>query len=299
MVFDGQGCMDYIGSIFRPPSEASSLLVQVTVGCSHNRCTFCAMYRGKRFATKRFETIHADLAEAAALGPIFDRVFLCDGDALILSTARLLEVLQAIRTLLPWVKRVGTYGDSRSVLAKGVEELRALREAGLGIVYHGIESGDDVTLERIEKGGTAADCIETARRLREAGIRHSAIVLLGIGGVERSREHATATARLLTAMDPSFVGALSTMVLPGTPLAEEERAGAFVLPDRFGILAELRTMIAESRFSTCRFSANHASNHLPLTGRLPKDRAALLAVLDRALARRDERLLRPEWMRGL
>ena len=291
--------MDYVGSIFRPPSEASSLLLQVTVGCSHNRCTFCDMYREKRFSTKPFATVRADLEEAAALGPVFDRVFLCDGDALILSTARLLELLGAIRELMPWVKRVGTYGDSRSVLAKSVEELLALRAAGLGIVYHGVESGDDVTLARIDKGGTAADCLETARRLRAASLRHSVIVLLGIGGVERSREHAEATARLLTGMDPSFVGALTTTVLPGTPLAEEERTGRFVLPDRFAILAELRTLVAESRFTTCRFSANHASNHLPLTGRLPKDRDALLAVLDRTLATRDERLLRPEWMRGL
>jgi radical SAM superfamily enzyme YgiQ (UPF0313 family) len=291
--------MDYVGSIYRPPSEASSLLLQVTVGCSHNRCSFCSMYREKRFSTKPFETVRADLQEAAAVGPVFDRVFLCDGDALVLSTERLLRILRAIRELLPWVKRVGTYGDSRNVLGKSPEELRELREAGLGIVYHGVESGDDETLARIDKGGTAADCVETARRLREAGIRHSAIVLLGIGGVARSREHAAATARLLTAMDPPYVGALTTTVLPGTPLHEEERAGRFVLPDRFAILEELRTLVAESRFTNTRFSANHASNHLPITGRLPRDREAILAVLDRTLAIRDERLLRPEWMRGL
>jgi radical SAM superfamily enzyme YgiQ (UPF0313 family) len=291
--------MDHVGAIFRPPSEAASLLLQVTVGCSHHRCTFCDMYRDKRFAAKPFATVRADLEEAAAFGPGFDRVFLCDGDALILSTARLLRILEAIRALLPWVKRVGTYGDSRSVLAKSTDELRALRDAGLGIVYHGVESGDDETLARIDKGGTAADCVETARRLRAAGIRHSAIVLLGIGGVARSREHAEATARLLAAMDPSYVGALTTTVLPGTPLAEEQRAGRFVLPDRFAILGELRTLVADGRFTNCRFSANHASNHLPITGRLPRDRDALLALLDRTLATRDERLLRPEWMRGL
>jgi radical SAM superfamily enzyme YgiQ (UPF0313 family) len=291
--------MDYVGSIYRPPSEASSLLLQVTVGCSHNRCSFCSMYRDKRFSTKPFETVRTDLQEAAAVGPVFDRVFLCDGDALVLSTERLLRILREIRALLPWVRRVGTYGDSRNVLAKTTEELRELREAGLGIVYHGVESGDDETLVRIDKGGTAADCVETARRLREAGIRHSAIVLLGIGGVARSREHAAATARLLTEMDPPYVGALTTTVLPGTPLYEEERAGRFVLPDRFAILEELRTLVAESRFTNTRFSANHASNHLPITGRLPRDRDALLAVLDRTLATRDERLLRPEWMRGL
>jgi radical SAM superfamily enzyme YgiQ (UPF0313 family) len=291
--------MDYIGRIFRPPSEAHSLLLQITVGCSHNRCAYCSMYRDQTFRPKPLDTILADIREAAAAGPRFKRVFLCDGDALILPMRRLLPILEAIRTHLPWVQRVGTYGDTRSVGRKTVAELQALREAGLGIVYHGVESGDDETLAFIEKGGTRAECVDTARKLRLAGITHSVIVLLGIGGVARSAEHASHTAQLLTEMDPAYVGALTTTVLEGTPLFEHQSEGRFVLPGKFALLTELRTLIAESALSDCRFSSNHASNYLPLRSTLPGDRAALLQVLDGVLAERDEGRLKPEWMRGL
>jgi radical SAM superfamily enzyme YgiQ (UPF0313 family) len=291
--------VDHVGRIFRPPSEARSFLLQVTVGCSHNRCAYCDMYRDKQFRPKAWETIAADIEEAARMGPRFRRVFLCDGDALILPTRKLLQILEAIARTLPWVERVGVYGDTRSVGRKPVEELAALREAGLGIVYHGMESGDDETLRRIDKGGTAAECITTADKLRQAGIVHSVMVLLGIGGQARSREHARATAEVLGRMDPPFVGALTTTVVPGTPLAEAEARGEFVLPAKFTLLEELREIVAGSEFSACRFSANHASNYLPLTADLPAHKAELVALLDRVLAARDERLLKPEALRGL
>ena len=291
--------VDHVGRIFRPPSEARSFLLQVTVGCSHNRCAYCDMYRDKQFRPKPWETIAADIDEAARIGPRFRRVFLCDGDALILPTRRLLPVLEAIREKLPWVERVGVYGDTRSVGKKSVEELTALREAGLGIVYHGMESGDDETLRRIDKGGTAAECITTADKLRQAGIAHSVMVLLGVGGQDRSHEHAKATAEVLSRMDPPFVGALTTTVVPGTPLAEAEARGEFVLPAKFGLLEELRDIVAGSEFSACRFSANHASNYLPITADLPEHKRALVELLDQVLAARDERLLKPEALRGL
>ncbi len=291
--------MDYVGNIFRPPSEAESLLLQVTVGCSHNRCSFCAMYRDKRFAAKPWERVEADLAEASRLGPVFRRVFLCDGDALILSTKRLLQILAGIRERLPWVERVGAYGDTRSVGPKSLAELQELRAAGLGIVYHGIESGDDEVLRSIDKGGTAAECIDAAAKLRAAGITHSVIALLGIGGTARSAEHARATARVLSAMDPPYAAGLTVTVVPGTPLDDRLRRGEFSLPSKWGFLAELRTIVAESTFTACRFSANHASNYLPITGELPRDKAALVALLDEVLATRDERLLKPEFLRGL
>jgi radical SAM superfamily enzyme YgiQ (UPF0313 family) len=291
--------VDYVGRIFRPPSEARSFLLQVTVGCSHNRCAYCDMYRDKQFRPKEWDTIAADIAEAAKTGPRFRRVFLCDGDALILPTKKLLRVLEAVREQLPWVERVGVYGDTRSVGRKSVEELTALREAGLGIVYHGMESGDDETLRRIDKGGTAAECIETAKKLREAGIAHSVMVLLGVGGKDRSREHAKATAEVLSRMDPPFVGALTTTVVPGTPLADAEARGEFVLPQKFELLQELRDIVAGSEFSACRFSANHASNYLPITAELPEQKPRLVELLDQVLAVRDERLLKPEALRGL
>jgi radical SAM superfamily enzyme YgiQ (UPF0313 family) len=291
--------VDYVGRIFRPPSEADSLLLQVTVGCSHNRCAYCDMYRDKTFRAKQRELIEKDIEEAAGVGPRFDKVFLCDGDALILSTTRLLDVLGEIRRRLPWVRRVGTYGDTRSVGKKSVDELRALREAGLGMVYHGVESGSNAVLELVDKGGTRAQCAATAAKLREAGILHSVIVLLGIGGTRLSETHAHETATLLTEMDPPFVGALTTTVVPNTPLAELEARGDFELPGKFRLLEELRTLVADSRFSKCRFSSNHASNYLPVRAELPRDQRELVRILDEVLAARDERILKPEWMRGL
>jgi radical SAM superfamily enzyme YgiQ (UPF0313 family) len=308
--------MDYVGRIFRPPSEAQSLLLQVTIGCSHNRCVYCDMYRDKQFQPKPWELIEADLREAAALGRSrgirSPRVFLCDGDALILNTRRLLQILEGIREHLPWVERVGTYGDTRSVGRKSVAELEQLRAAGLGIVYHGMETGDEQVLELIDKIGRregpsgggglkklGPELIETAAKLRAAGIVHSVIVLLGIGGVALGEQHAINTAKTLTQMDPPYVGALTTTIVPGTPLAERAARGEFVLPSKFEMLAELRTIVAESEFSNCRFSSNHASNYLPLRGTLPADKRAMLERLDDVLTRGDERLLKPERLRGL
>jgi len=291
--------VDYVGRIYRPPSEADSLLLQVTVGCSHNRCAYCDMYRDKQFRAKAWESVERDLREAERIGPKFSRVFLCDGDALILSTPRLLAILRAIRERLPWVERVGTYGDTRSVGKKSASELTELREAGLGIVYHGVESGNDEVLASIDKGGTRSECIDTAAKLRQAGMVHSVIVLLGVGGTRWSAAHARDTATLLTAMDPPFVGALTTTVVPGTPLAAAEARGDFVLPSKFGLLRELRVLVHESDLSRCRFSSNHASNYLPVRAELPRDKAELVAILDSVIARGDEAVLKPEWMRGL
>lgn len=296
--------MDYTGRIFRPPSEAQSLLLQITVGCSHNKCTYCAMYEldEQRFRMKPFETVAADIEEAAALndaGVTVRRVFLCDGDALILPTDHLVRILELLREKIPSVRRVGIYGDARSILRKSPADLVRLRELGLGIVYHGVETGDDVVLENIVKGSTAAEAVAAAHRLREAGLRHSVMVMLGIGGVSRTATHAARTAEILTAMDPPFVGALTTTVVPGTPLAREEAEGRFILPDRWGLLEELRTIVRDSRFTRCRFHSNHASNYLPLSLNLPADREGALAVLDQVLDSRDEGRLRPENLRGL
>ncbi len=296
--------MDHIGHIFRPPSEADSLLLQVSLGCSHNKCTYCAMYDDptQKFRIKPLGTVTADIDEAAryaAAGLPIRRVFLCDGDALVLPTEHLAGILTMMREKIPSVRRVGIYGDARSILRKSVAELTRLRELGLGIVYHGVESGDDEVLRHIVKGSTAAEAVESAQRLREAGIRHSVMVMLGIGGRERSAEHAAATAAVLTAMDPPFVGALTTTVVPNTPLAAQQEAGTFALPDQWGMLSELRTILAESRFTRCRFHANHASNYVPLSLNLPTDRERGLGVLDQILRDRDEGDLRPEYLRGL
>lgn len=291
--------MKYEGDIIRPPSEAYSLLLQVTVGCSHNRCTFCPSFKGKRFRIKSLDEIVEDLEYASRRFRRVDRLFLCDGDALIIPQQRLIAILDAIRTHLPGVGRIGTYANAKSIRKKSVEELSELRERGLGIVYLGIESGNEEVLARIRKGATCEQIVEAARRVKEAGITLSVTVLLGIGGVAMSEAHARDTARILTDVDPDFAGVLTVMLAPGTALHEEARSGAFVLPGTFALLEELGIIISGARFSNCFFTANHASNYLPIRARMPRDREKVLRLIDDVVRRSDASLLRPESMRGL
>lgn len=289
--------MDHQGMIIRPPSEAGSILLQVTLGCSHGKCAFCGAYRDKRFAVKDPETVLADILFAARHCADRRRVFLCDGDALILPQPRLVEILSLIRAHLPWVTRVGTYANAKSLKRKTDAELRELRELGLTIVYMGLESGDDEVLRAMGKNGDAAFIVAQGRRAKAAGFKLNVTVLNGLGGVERSMDHARATARALTAMDPDQVGALSLMLIPGTPLHRRAGRGEFVLPDARSILAELREMLAGTELTRGLFLANHASNYLPLKVRLPSGKADGLAQLDRAL--RGEERLKPESARRL
>jgi len=257
------------------------------------------MYSGVTFRAKAWEQVHADIREAAQLGPSVRRVFLCDGDALILSTPKLLRILEGIRTHMPWIERVGVYGDTRSIGRKSVAELSKLRRAGLGIVYHGAETGSDAVMTHIDKGGTREECIQSADKLREAGIIHSVMVLLGIGGEQLTQIHAEETASLLTEMSPRYVGALTTTLVPGTPLHGAAKQGRFHLPSPFDMLLELRTIVAQSNFTHTRFSSNHASNYLPLRMDLPEDKEEVLAILDRVIDAGDEGQLKPEYLRGL
>lgn len=289
--------MHYEGNIIRPPSEANSILLQVTVGCSRNKCTFCGTYAGERFRIKPDSVIMEDIAFAARHCRRQRRVFLCDGDALIIPQKRLLAILTEIGRRLPWVTRIGAYANAKSLKMKSPEELETLRKHGLGILYMGLETGDDVTLKRINKGATAQTMIAEGRKARQAGIKLSVTVLLGIAGKERSQAHAEATGRVLSAIDADYVGALSLMLIPGTPLYEDWQAGRFVLIEPHEMLAELRTMIANTDLSQGQFHANHASNYLPIKARLPKEKEKTLALIDDALAGRVG--LKPEWMRAL
>ena len=289
--------MHYEGNIIRPPSEANSILLQVTVGCSRNRCTFCGTYRGERFRIKSEEIVREDIAFAAQHCRRQRRLFLCDGDALVIPQRRLTSILADVRAQLPWVTRVGSYANVRSIGLKSDAELRELRELGLGILYMGLESGDDATLKAIRKGADAATQVAMGRKAIAAGMKLSVTVILGIAGRARSAVHAQDTARVLSEIDPDYVGALSLMLIPGTPLYEDWRTGAFELLDPAEMLAELRTLIAETRLSRGLFHANHASNYLPIKARLPRDRDEVVAVIDRALA--GGVTLKPEYMRGL
>jgi radical SAM superfamily enzyme YgiQ (UPF0313 family) len=291
--------MNYEGMIFRPPSEADSLILQVTVGCSYNRCTFCGAYQGKSFRIKRFEEIQEDIDEASSYRSQIQRVFLADGDALAMPQRELLRILEYVKLRLNRVERVGIYANAKDILRKDVEELKALKNLGLGILYLGLESGNPEILKRIKKNGTVDQLVRAGRRVKESGILLSVTVLLGIGGVEKSQAHAADTGKVLSEMDPDYVGALSLMVVPGTPIEKEIETGKLVLPTPFGMIQELETMIEHCDCTQCFFASNHASNYLPLRVRMPEEKEDALRRIREVLRRKDPALLRPEFLRAL
>lgn len=292
--------MRYEGTLYRPPSEADAYILQATIGCSWNHCTYCDMYREKTFRVRALGETLEDLdAAARQLGArveAVEKVFVADGDALVLPMDHWRAILERSRALFPRLRRVSSYAMARNVAEKTDAELRELREAGLSTLYIGPESGDDATLRRIAKGDDAAAHVEAARRAHAAGMSISVISLLGIAG-ERSDAHARATADLVTAMDPEYFAALTVTVVPGTPLAKLRAKGRFEVPPVPDLLRELRTMVDHARPRDAVFRTNHASNHLPLGGRLPRDRARIVGVIDAALAGRVP--LRSERARGL
>jgi radical SAM superfamily enzyme YgiQ (UPF0313 family) len=289
--------INYDGDIIRPPSEADSIIIQVTVGCSHNHCTFCGAYKDKAFRIRSDEEIKENIAFAAKYCTRQRRVFLADGDALILSQKRLLSLFAAIKTHLPQVSRIALYGNAKAIRSKSIEELKELKSLGLHRIYMGLESGDNEVLTAVKKGETDESMIEAAVRVRKAGIFLSVTVLLGLGGIQRSLEHARQTARVLSLMKPKQIAALCLMPLPNTSLGEEYESGYFRLPDAEGILLELKELLINIDCHPVQFMANHASNYLPLSGRLMRDRDAMLETIDQAL--QGSHPLVPEHFRAL
>jgi len=277
--------VNYDGNIIRPPSEADSIILQVTVGCSHNRCTFCGAYKdeNKKFRIRTDEEIAENIAFAARYCTRQHKVFLADGDALILSQKRLVPLFSRIRKELPQVRRIPLYGNAKAIRSKSLEELQELKSLGLDRVYMGLESGDDTILRRIHKGETADSMISAGRKVAEAGIFLSVTVLLGLGGLVLSHQHAVATGRVLTEMAPHQIAALTLMPMSGTPLGDAVENGSFQLPDAVAMLKELREMLNLINCDKVQFMANHASNYLPISGRLGRDKDAILATIDRAL----------------
>jgi len=290
--------MRYEGRLYRPPSEAESLILQAAIGCSWNKCTYCDMYRDKVYRERPITEILEDIAAARqSLGDQVFKVFVADGDPLGMPMELWRPILEALRASFPRLRRVSTYAMATNVLAKSDEELRELRELGLSLLYIGPESGSNAVLKRIAKGSDFEAHALAAGRAHAAGMKLSTIFLLGAGGIERSDEHARESARLATIMDPEFLSALTLTVVPETPIAGLLARGRFKLPDTMGLLGELRTLIDQARPTAAIFRSNHASNYLPLAGVLPRDRETLLRYLDAAL---DGTLpLRQEWMRGL
>ncbi len=289
--------MHYEGDIIRPPSEAGSILLQVTLGCSHNKCTFCGTFQGKRFNIKKDDVIFEDIEFAAQHMQRQNKLFICDGDALIIPQKRLVKILKQIRRRLPWVKQVGLYANTKSISMKTEQNLEELHSLGLKIAYMGLESGDDVTLKKIRKGADSTRMIEMGRKLRKSGIKLSITVLIGLAGLKRSQIHAAETGRVLSAIDPEFVGALSLMLIPGTELYEQYEQGTFKLLTPEEMLKELGNMIAATNLTSGLFHANHASNYLPIRAKLPEEKEKTLDLIARALEGKIE--LRPEYMRAL
>jgi len=292
--------MQYEGMVYRPPSEAYSLILQVTIGCSHNKCRFCSMYKDKRFHIRQLEDILADLRECRAYYSRVRRIFLADGDALCLSNAKLLAILNAIRDLFPECERVGIYGRATDILRKTPEELKALKEAGIGIVYVGAESGDPEVLARMCKNATREQLIEGVRRAEDAGIAASVTFISGLGGRERWKEHAVASATMISEMRPSYASWLTLMLDPSAPVTKDIAEGKFELLKPLEVLDEMEVMLEHVELPegvTCVFRSNHASNYLSLKGDLPADRDNMLAVVRQAKENSD--MLRPEYWRAL
>ena len=290
--------MRYEGDIYRPPSEAYSLLVQVTIGCSHNKCTFCNMYKEKQFRVRKQEEVLEDLAWAREHYRRVERIFLCDGDALCLANRKLLVILDYIRQHFPECERVTTYGRATDVLRKTDEELRELREHGIEMVYLGAESGSQKVLEKINKGETREELIEGVQRLEAAGIKTSVTFISGLAGPDEWEEHAVETGRMIAEMNASYVSLLTLMLQPPAPLLEDYRQGRFKLLTPEEVLAETCLMLQYAKPSkSCVFRSNHASNYVSLRGNLPEDNDSMIAALKRCME--DRGLLKDERFRML
>ncbi|NIN64326.1 MAG: radical SAM protein [Anaerolineae bacterium] len=291
--------MRYYGTVVRPPSEAGSYILQVTYGCSHNECIFCCTYLDKPFEVRPANEVMEDIRMAGSYIPDTRRVFLADGNALVLSNRRLVPILDALGETFPMLERVGIYGNAQDILRKTENELRELLDRKLSIVYLGLESGNDEVLLRAKKGATAQEMIEAVRKAQDVGLTVSVIAVLGLGGVDLWEQHAIDTGRAVSEMDPAYFSLLSLMVVPGTELYRLVSAGDFVVPEPLEMLQEMRVIIEHIEgVSHCVFRTNHASNYLPLAGTLPQDKERLLLTIDRALAE-GQSVLRPEYLRAL
>lgn len=288
--------MRYEGAVYRPPSEAYSLIIQVTIGCSQNDCIFCNMYKEKRFRMRKLEEVLSDFAEAREKYRTVKKIFLADGDALICRMDYLEAILQFIKEHFPECTQVTAYGSPRSVLLKKQEELNKLRELGLSMIYMGLESGNAEVLKFMKKGATPDEMIEAAGKIHEAGIRLSATAISGLGGRKLWREHAQDTGKVLSKMKPEYVGLLTLMVEEDLPLADEIRQGNFELLTPYDILIETKELLKNIDCPGCIFRSNHASNYVNLRGTLNEDREFMMGLLDEAIQGNIH--LKSEWMRG-
>ncbi|UCE39701.1 MAG: radical SAM protein [Thermoplasmata archaeon] len=288
----------YEGAVFRPPSEARSLILQITIGCSHNKCTFCITYRDKDFRIKSFEEIKRDVETVLPHYKDARRIFLADGNALIIPTKDLVKILSLLKDSFPKLERIGIYACPQDILKKSQYELKELKEAGLGIIYLGLESGSDMILKKVRKGVKSKKMIEAAQKVKDAEITLSVIFILGLGGKEATKEHAQKTAEVLSKMDPDYIGALTLMVIKGTEIYDEVKEGKLEILEPRDVFEELQILIENLNLTNCVFRANHASNYLPVGGTFPKDKQDILVKIKRIL-QKDDVSFKPEWLRAL
>ena len=284
--------------IYRPPSEARSYLLQVTVGCSHNRCRFCSMFKEKKFHVRPMQDVLDDIDMARKYYRYVNKIFLCDGDALCLSTSKLLTILDRIAEVFPECERVGVYGSPKDVLRKRDDELQTLKEHGLDIIYIGAESGSDIVLRQIDKGATREEIITAVKRIEAADIMASVTFISGLGGKPLWREHAIETGTMISEMGATYVGLLTLLLEPGAPMREDVIEGRFELLSAEEIVAETLLMMKNINVDRkCVFRSNHASNYVSLRGDLPDDKDRMIAQLERAME--DTGLLKDERFRAL
>ena len=303
--------------IIRPPSEHDSYYLPLTSGCSNNSCSFCA-FSCSKLGIRKLDEVKREIDAmslyvnqhmwAAGIPDIVyailrdwngKKVFLLDSDALVYPYTKLMEALQYLNEKFPAIERIASYATPQDILRRSVKELKALKEQKLGILYMGVESGDDEVLLKVKKNINHQQMVEAAKKVKESGILLSVTVILGLGGVKGSEKHALETARILTEMDPDYAGALTLTLVPETGLYKEWEQGEFELITPFDFLQELKTIVENSTFSNCFFSSMHASNYYSIRGSMPKDKDKVLKQLNALLSKKDPNMLRPEFMRGL
>lgn len=272
--------MEYYGNVFRPPSEAQSLIIQATYGCSHNKCTFCYMYKGEGFHIRSVDEIIASLTDIHPYYERCKRIFLADGDALMMKQPDLVRLLEYFQGRFPTCERVGVYGSPRSILLKSVEDLKKLRDLGLGIIYLGVESGSDTILKNIRKGVTRAEMIEAGKKVKESGIALSVTMINGLGGQELWQEHAVQTATISNEIQPDYIGMLNLRLYDNTELTQQVQRGEFIPLKPKELLDETKLLLQNFELENTVFRSNHASNYIPLGGVLNQDKEMLLQKLE-------------------
>ena len=276
--------MRYEGSIYRPPSEAYSLLIQVTIGCSHNTCTFCTMFKDKKFRVRPIEEVLEDLEMARRTYPVVEKIFLCDGDALCLSNEKLMQILSRISELFPECKRVSVYGTARDINRKSDAELKELLDAGMEMIYMGAESGSQKVLDKIHKDVTVQEQIDAVKKAENVGIKTSVTFISGLAGLEGWEDHAIATGKMITEMNASYASLLTLMLDPAAPIMKDIQSGKMTLLTPEQVVGETYLLLENAMpKKSCVFRSNHASNYISLRGNLPEDRQRMLAQLKVAM----------------